>query len=159
MSLLSLYLWFSLSLSQFFNPSFCHLLLFLLSCVAVLSHVAWFPGYDLLCDCAMQSLCPHDFVTLKCPAHLVPEFSVAQWLEHLIGVWRAMGSIPSWTQKFFLSSLLHTFNPSYLYEFIAQRVFTWLCDMLQFIHLFIFLHNAVVQCGHSVSLLITSAYF
>ena len=139
MSLLSLYLWFSLSLSQFFNPSFCHLLLFLLSCVAILSHVAWFPGYDLLCDCAMQSLCPHDFVTLKCPAHLVPEFSVAQWLEHLIGVWRAMGSIPILNSEIF-SEFFTPHIQSFLFIWIycseSFYMTVWHAAVYSFVHFF-----------------------
>lgn len=139
-----------------FNPSFCHFLLFVLSCVAVSSHVAWFPGYDLLCDCAMQSLCPHDFVTLKWPAHLVPEFSVAQWLSDWCLEGHGFNSHPELWNFFWVLYSTHSILPIY---YLLLREFLHDCVMLQFIHLFIFLHNAVVQCGHSVSLLITSAYF
>ena len=52
------------------------------------------------------------------------KFSVAQWLEHLTGVWKTGVQFPSGTQKLFLSSFHHSSSYYVLnYAFVFQFMF------------------------------------
>ena len=66
-----------------------------------------------------------------------------------------MGPIPILNSEIF-SEFFSPRNSSGFY-YLLFREYLHDCVM-QIIHLFI-LHNAIVQCSHSVSLLITSAHF
>ena len=157
MSLLSLYLLFSLSRSQF-QPIF----LSFVAISAILCRrfkpccmVSRLWSFMWLCNAVVMSpwLC-HPQMTCSSRAWVLSSSVVraSDWCLEGHG----FNSHPELRNFFWVLYSTHSILPIY---YLLLREFLHDCVMLQFIHLFIFLHNAVVQCGHSVSLLITSAYF